>query len=238
MDKITYTYIPIENEDEGITQLLFSKENLFTNIMMIENAARGIYIDSDMKDVVTFTTKSNLEDQIKKIALDPEDYEVIMLNGFDISLDEVRDIYIDLAIKYDVRIFINVLTENVDANVSIHFDYAIKDLSDSQWEGVKNSAMEKVEKENLNYITKEKNNNKEAKSLLAELINLDKDKLNSLDDLTDLKIVESCVRTKDNEQIGIHKLEDNSILISDIDNEIVIVPEFIDFLKMSLDLLG
>lgn len=230
MERIKYTYVPSDNADDGMMQVLFSKDIIYTNMITIDNAARGIFIEPEMKDMVTFATEKNLNEVIKKTAMNPE-CETLILNGFNISMDDVRNKYVDLAKKYDIYLCINTISDKVSKNVTVYFDYAITDLSDKEWEDVKIKTNETI-KEKL----KEKENSFESK-FLSDIMGYDINKLEKLDDIEDINIKETYTYSNEDEEITIHKLMDNSLVITDGENEVLISSKLIRFLKTSLESL-
>lgn len=235
MERIKYTYIPSDNADDGMMQVLFSKDVVYTDMIIISNAARGVVIEPEIKDMFKVATEKNLDEVIKKTAINSE-CETIILNGFNISLDDVRNKYVDLAKMYDIYLCINTISDKVSKNVTVYFDYAITDLSDEEWEDTKTKANETI-KEKLEEKKKEKKQDL-GYSLLNAIMDYDHDKLESLNNIDDIDIKETYTYSNQDEEVTIHKLVDNSLIINDGNNEVLIGSKLINFLKTSLESLA
>lgn len=243
MDKIKYTYIPSDNVDDGMMQVVFSKDIIYSDVYIINNAARGILLDQDLKGMIKAATEKNLDEVLKKVAME-EDCEVIVINGFNISLDDVRDKYIDFAKQYDIYLCINKISDKIQKNVTLNINYDIVDATDKEWEQRKKQIEEQVD---LYTEMEDEDDNDSISKTLASLLmpsfnssiitDFNKNKIsiegNGNKDY-DVDIQETYTYMNKGEEVTIHKLNDNSIVISDGDNEVIIGENLLSFLKKSI----
>ncbi len=73
-----------------------------------------------------------------------DDVELILLNGFDIDLDEIKTIYAPLVDEYDFMLCINKL-HDVEENISISIDPSIHTMDDKKWGKIKQEIEEDME---------------------------------------------------------------------------------------------
>lgn len=243
MDKIKYTFIPADNIDDGMMQVVFSKDIIYTDVYIINNAARGILLDQDLKGMIKVATEKNLDEVLRKVAMEDE-CEAIVINGFNISLDDIRNKYIDFAKQYDIYLCVNKISDKVTKNVTLNINYDILDATEEEWEERKKQINEQVDlyaelKEedyyDNDFITKT------FKSLLFpntdSVILKDFDTLEkkiSIENDKDIDIKETYTYINQGEEITIHKLNDNSVVISDGDSEVIIGENLLSFLKKSI----
>jgi hypothetical protein len=241
IDRIKYTYIPKNHVDDGMMQILFSKDVVYSDMVIIENAILGVLIEPELKGMVKIATPSTLESAIIK-AIHETDCDTLILNGFDISLDDVRDTYVKIAKEYDILLCINVISEiSPDSNITVNLDINIDKLSDEEWRDTKEELMNET-KDKFESIKPTAPTN--IMSSLFQYLSGDNDgdklssttkKLEELEGYTmDLNILETYTCCKNDEEITVHKLEGDKIIISDGDNEIIFDKSLLNFLTNSL----
>ncbi|MGL5506866.1 MAG: hypothetical protein ACRDB0_03075 [Paraclostridium sp.] len=233
--KIKYTIVPNTNPDDAMAKVLISKDIIYTNMMIIENAALGITIDPDLTDLVKIATEKNLDDVMKKTA-SSSDCDCIILNGFNIDLDSARDKFIDFAIEYDVYLCINVISkkQNFDKNVTIYLDYDVKDLEDNEWSNTKKDINDAINKK-VESIDDSSIGETMLKAILNQGLKGSLDK--EMEDI-DIDIAEEYHYSNSTDEITVQKLTDDSIIIGDGVNEVIIGESVVKFLITSLQNLN
>jgi hypothetical protein len=242
IDKIKYTYIPKNHIDSGMTQILFSRDVVYSDMTVIDNAALGVSIEPELKGMVRIATPATLDSAIIK-AIHETECDTLILNGFDISLDDVRDKYVKIAKEYDILLCINVISDiSPDSNISVNLDVNIDKLSDEEWRDTKEELMNE---------TKDKFGPAKSASIPTNIMSSlfgylagDNDGLKiseaakKLDEtegyVLDLNILETYTCCKNDEELTVHKLDGNKIIISDGDNEIIFDKSLLNFLTNSL----
>ena len=247
LGKIKYSYIPRTKATDAILSSLAYAMKAADSIdyMLIDNkrAGRRIYPHSMAENVIT-CQKEDLLSEIEKLA--EREIEVILVNGFDINLDEVREKFCQIVLDNDILLCINNVLdlENNDSNVSIFIEPDICELDDDNWEEIKEEIIENLEEAQL------KNNKKSKNADLSSLLNLfgvnnltktNKDLDDVMDwledDTADLDVVEQYSYTVDNSELVISLNAENDIIINNEDDFIMIPKKQINFLIETLNKL-
>lgn len=255
--KIKYSYIPRNNTIDAIlSSLAYAiKATGAYNYKLIDNSSSGIRIYPDeIKDSVIRCSSNDLLETINKLTEDI-DLEIIIINDFDISLDDLRSTYCKIVKNNDLLLCINNLKElaNENSNISIVIDPEIADLDEEEWLETKedilfnlNDAQEKSTKKTIktlfnNDINDDADDSNNLSDSLLKLFGLDvlydenkKSKLLSpSEDEVDIQ-EQYCHATKETELFV--SLTTNGEIVIDCNNDIVIIPkEQIEFL---IDALG
>lgn len=261
LGKIKYSYIPqTKSTDAILSSLAYAiKATGAIDYMIIDNKATGrrLYPNS-VSDYVMYCDKKDLPKQIE--SLYENDIEIVLVNGFDISLDEVRKEYCDLVKDKELLLCINNILdlEDSDSNISIFIEPDINDLDDEEWVDVKEEilqSLEEAQKESAQKIKKTKNNDSSISSLLSlfglDKLNNKKDdekdatdrKLlplnnlideNYLEDVFDLEVIEQYSYMVNDSELVVSLTADNEFLINNGEDFITVPDTQIKFLIESL----
>lgn len=252
LGKIKYSYIPQTKATDAIlSSLAYAiKSTGGIDYILIDNKSKGrrIYPD-DMSDNVINCHKDELVEQIESLA--ENDTEIILVNGFDINLDEVREKFCKLVKSYDILLCINNILdlEDNNSNISIYIEPNIDDLDDEEWADVKEEIIYSLEEaqEQRTLKEKNKNKNKDKESGMTNLLelfglnNLNKkaDMLSTKRDDTkdeyiydefDLDVVEQYSYTVNDSELIVSLSSDDEILINNEEDFILIPKKQVQFL--------
>ena len=245
LGKIKYSYIPRTKATDAILSSLAYAMKAADSIdyMLIDNkrAGRRIYPHSMAENVIT-CQKEDLLSEIEKLA--EREIEVILVNGFDINLDEVREKFCQVVIENDILLCINNVLdlENNDSNVSIFIEPDICELDDDNWEDIKEEIIQNLEDAQV----KTKKSKADLSNLLSlfgvdNLTKTGKDLDDTIDwledDVIDLEVVEQYSYTVNNSELVISLNSENDILINNEDDFIMIPQKQVSFLIETLNKL-
>lgn len=248
--KIKYSYIPKNNTlDAILSSLAYAiKATDAYKYKLIDNSSSGIRIYPDeIKENVIRCSSDNLIETINDLLSKDIELELILINGFDISLDELRESYCDIVKYNDILLCVNNIKEleNKCSNISIVIDPEISDLDEDEWEetkeeilssldDAKNNIIKETEKNILNYKDNDNMNN------LLKMFNLDtlynKNKKNTiLSEIDEIDIEEQYSHSTQDTELIISLTTTGQIMI-DCDDEYVTIPK--DQIEFLIDTLG
>lgn len=249
LGKIKYSYIPQTKATDAIlSSLAYAiKSTGGIDYILIDNKSKGrrIYPD-DMSDNVINCHKDELVEQIESLA--ENDTEIILVNGFDINLDEVREKFCKLVKSYDILLCINNILdlEDNNSNISIYIEPNIDDLDDEEWADVKEEIIYSLEEaqEQRTLKEKNKNKNKDKESGMTNLLELfglstlnkkaDDTKDEYIYDEFDLDVVEQYSYTVNDSELVVSLSSDDEILINNEEDFILIPKKQVQFLMDTL----
>lgn len=247
--KIKYSYIPKSNSlDAILSSLAYAiKATGAYRYKLIDNSSSGIRIYPDeVKDNVVRCSSSDLINTINKLINEDIELEVILINGFDISLDDLKEYYCDIVENNNILLCINNIKELEDknTNISIAIDPEISNLDEDEWEITKEEILENLKEAKNKVLNKNKHNifgSKENDNMnsLLKLFGLDtlydEDKKNNLlSEMDELDIQEQYSHATQENELIISLITTGDIMI-DCDNEYITIPKNqIDFLINAL----
>lgn len=132
--EIKYTYIAKNKSTDAIltnlTHSLKTFNGYINGYTILDNIKYGARIYPDIiQENVELCSDEELIDKIEQCIED--DIELILLNGFDIDLDEIKDIYAKIVDESDIMLCINRLYD-VKENVSVTIDPSIHKLNEKE----------------------------------------------------------------------------------------------------------
>lgn len=248
--KIKYSYIPKNNTlDAILSSLAYAiKATDAYKYKLIDNSSSGIRIYPDeIKENVIRCSSDNLIETINDLLSKDIELELILINGFDISLDELRESYCDIVKYNDILLCVNNIKEleNKCSNISIVIDPEISDLDEDEWEetkeeilssldDAKNNIIKETEKNIFNYKDNDNMNNLLKMFNLDTLYNKNK-KSTILSEIDEIDIEEQYSHSTQDTELIISLTTTGQIMI-DCDDEYVTIPK--DQIEFLIDTLG
>ena len=185
---IKYTLVPkndSENYDSNFKLSLteFAKSldgKALVAPLIIYNSELDIPLDMDesLEEYMIYTDQDNLLNVIKRQET-IDVFRSLVIHGFEISLDDVRDIYCPLARRNQANICINTIQEiDLDSNLTFYLYDDLDEASDEEWEETK----EQLEQDMKDYIDEYKNFEKMDEEDLVNLLPFFLDEIKDYDD--------------------------------------------------------
>lgn len=157
MENVKVTFLP-NNNSQGYTSLLKSITDLtlydteLINLHIIYNCDLDIDIgktDSTLSPYIKYIDINNLYSTLTGLILS-EDETVIIVYGYELSLDDIRNDIFSLVEDNDgVFISINILCDDEELKRNIHFYFDSSECSDEEWNKEKQESLE-IYEENKN----------------------------------------------------------------------------------------
>lgn len=268
MSKIKYTIVPKENIERSIFEsgVRLSKSDIIIDPIVVFNANMELGIETEIygddvdEDNFKFTKESNLLNVLTEIN-DTEITNTIIVNGFDVDLDYIRNHIVKLANKSDKIYSINVISDaRKYTNFTIYMDSEENVLlTDEEWKEYKENFKKEFEESLLKDTEAngfssdiEEEANKAISDLLKAVLGTDEINEDDEDDkgllsinLKDSQLPYILPTSKDetnyevysyannNNMITIEK-DNNTLIIMDEKNEIIVPIEFKDFIIETL----
>lgn len=239
--QIKYSYIPKSNTTEAIlssfTHAYKAVNGIMSDYRLIDNIESGIRMyPEELASNVIKLPKEKLYSEIENLIKD--DVDLIILNGFDISLDEIREKYSALVEESGIYLCINIFSDiSEENNISINIDSAIIDVEEDEWEKIKIQITDSMDK-----ATNDDESDKfKPKNPLKDLLDLFKnDSLTEKRDLginipEDLDIVELFSHQTTESELFISYNTDDSITIECNGDSIDISNKHFKFLLQSIE---
>lgn len=142
---VKYTLMPFSKDDNYDKYFLSSIKELAGKLqgaisaplLVIYNSDLDIPMEYEYEDYTMYCNKDQIEDVIKRVE-NTDSFATLIIHGFDISLDEVRDKYNAIARRNHAHLCINVLSDfEINSNLSLYLDENIDRESDLNWEKAK-----------------------------------------------------------------------------------------------------
>lgn len=234
---IKLSYIPIKNATQGI---LSSFRHVYDDILIddfkfIDNISSGIrkYPDA-INDNMILIEKEELIETINSLAQD--NVELLVLNGFDISLDEIRNNIFPIVKETGIFICVNILFDvKENNNIAINLDDSSFSYdNEEEWERKKVEILDIMDKKAKNIEEDEEEFFQNDLQSILDLFKPDTSKKynSSIDDLDVIEMFSHHYKDSD---IFITYNNNDSITI-EIDNEAIDIPkQHILFLSQSLN---
>lgn len=245
LKQIKYTYVPKDKSTDGImTSLSHALVSSFVAIgeyKIIDNIETGVRIYPD--NIQSYAMRCSEDEALKFVKqFIEEEYDLILLNGFDIDLDKIKTVYAPLVDEHDFILCINRL-QDVEDNVSVSIDPSIHLMDEEKWEEVRKEIEEDMEDVMMEFKDDDdeeflkkiipisslnsSNASKSSLSLLEELLNPKlKDKDEQLEGMEPDVIYSQVLSDK---ELHITKTIDGCIVIDNEIDMITIEKDQIDF---------
>lgn len=173
---IKYTIVPKNDKDDYDSNFRLSLTEFAKALdgktllapLIIYNSDLDIPLDMDesLEDYMIYTDKENLLSVIKKQEV-TNVFRSLVIHGFDISLDEIREIYCPMARRNQADICINTIQElELDSNLTFYLYDDLDKCDDKEWDETK----EQLAQDMKDYIDEYKNFESMDESELMDLL--------------------------------------------------------------------
>lgn len=173
---IKYTIVPKNDEDDYDSNFKLSLTEFAKALdgkallapLIIYNSDLDIPLDMDesLEDYMVYTDKDNLLSVIKRQET-TDAFRTLIIHGFDISLDEIREIYCPLARRNQADICINTIQElELDSNLTFYLYDDLDKCDDEEWDDTK----EQLAQDMKDYIDEYKNYESMDENELMDLL--------------------------------------------------------------------
>ena len=156
---IKYTLMPLNEEDDYEHFFSLSLRGLAKNTkdktllapLIIYNSELDVPMDNDLEDYTIYCNESQILDVIRKQEVN-DVFRTLVLHGFDVSIDDLKETYITIARRNSADLCINVIQDTgIDSNITLYIDSSIEQSEGKVWDLQKQEMYDEIESFINNY---------------------------------------------------------------------------------------
>ena len=156
---IKYTLMPLNEEDDYEHFFSLSLRELAKNTkdktllapLIIYNSELDVPMDNDLEDYTIYCNESQILDVIRKQEIN-DVFRTLVLHGFDVSIDDLKDTYITIARRNEADLCINVIQDTgIDSNITLYIDSSIEQSEGKVWDMQKQEMYDEIDSFINNY---------------------------------------------------------------------------------------
>ena len=187
---IKYTIIP-RNEDDNydknfrlslkeFAKALESKSLVAPLIIYNSELDIPMDMEEELEEYCIYSSEENLLDTIRNQE-NTDVFRCLIIHGFDITLDEVRDVYCSISRKNEADICINVIQDSeLGENLTFYLRNDLDKYSDEEWEEDKKQIEDDMQEYIDEYLAYDDLSEEDMMDLLPFLLTGDMDKFDEL----------------------------------------------------------
>ena len=257
---IKYTLMPYNKEEDYEHFFSLSLRELAKNTkdksllapLIIYNSDLDVPMDNDLEDYTVYCNESQIIDVIRRQEIN-DVFRTLIIHGFDVSMDDLKETYIGIARRNNADLCINVIQDTgIDSNITLYIDSCIEKSDDKLWNMQKKEMEDEIEEfintyddndyDYYDYTPEELESVEDFLeslfvdyNLMSNNINKIKDKEEKSTDLTPTEIKKNAVDKKDKTFIDVQPEEDiisytyenndDVVSISCIDRDMFVITE-------------
>jgi hypothetical protein len=187
---IKYTIIP-RNEEENydknfrlslkeFAKALESKSLVAPLIIYNSELDIPMDMEEELEEYCIYSSEDNLLDTIRNQE-NTDVFRCLIIHGFDISLDEVRDVYCSISRKNEADVCINVIQDSeIGENLTFYLRNDLDKYSDEEWQEDKKQIEDDMQEYIDEYLAYDELSEEDMMDLLPFLLSGDMDKFDEL----------------------------------------------------------
>ena len=139
---VKYTLMPFNEEEDYEHFFSLSLRELAKNTkdksllapLIVYNSELDVPMDNDLEEYTVYCNQDQILEVIKKQEIN-DVFRTLILHGFDISMDEMKETYIGIARRNNADLCINIIEDTgIDSNITLYIDASIEKSDDKLWE--------------------------------------------------------------------------------------------------------
>lgn len=156
---IKYTLMPFNEEDDyehffSLSLREFAKNTKDKTLLaplIIYNSELDVPMDNDLEEYTVYCNESQILDVIRKQEVN-DVFRTLVLHGFDISIDDLKEVYITIARRNQSDLCINVIQDTgIDSNITLYIDSSIEQSEGKVWDLQKQEMYSEIDSFIKNY---------------------------------------------------------------------------------------
>jgi hypothetical protein len=150
---VKYTLMPFNDDEDYEHFFSLSLRELAKNTkdksllapLIVYNSELDVPMDNDLEEYTVYCNQSQILEVIKKQEC-TDVFRTLILHGFDIDLDEMKDVYIGIARRNNADLCINIIQDTgIDSNITLYIDSSIEKSEGKVWELQKQEMYDEID---------------------------------------------------------------------------------------------
>ena len=156
---VKYTLMPFNNDDDyehyfSLSLREFAKNTKDKSLLaplIVYNSDLDVPMDNDLEDYTVYCNKDQIIEVIRKKEIN-DVFRTLILHGFDISIDDLKETYITIARRNQADLCINVIQDTgIDSNITLYIDQDIENSEGKLWDLQKKEMFDEIDNFIKNY---------------------------------------------------------------------------------------
>lgn len=156
---IKYTLMPLNEDDDYEHFFNLSLRELAKNTsdksllapLILYNSDLDVPMDNDLEEYTIYCNEEQIIEVIRRQEIN-DVFRTLILHGFDISMDQLKNDFIKIARRNNANLCINVIQDTgIDSNITLYIDSDIENSDDKLWELQKQEMWNEVDEFIKNY---------------------------------------------------------------------------------------
>ena len=156
---IKYTLMPLNEDDDYEHFFNLSLRELAKNTsdksllapLILYNSDLDVPMDNDLEEYTIYCNEEQIIEVIRKQEIN-DVFRTLILHGFNISMDQLKNDFIKIARRNNANLCINVIQDTgIDSNITLYIDSDIENSDDKLWELQKQEMWNEVDEFIKNY---------------------------------------------------------------------------------------
>jgi hypothetical protein len=119
--------------------------------LILYNSDLDVPMDNDLEEYTIYCNEEQIIEVIRKQEIN-DVFRTLILHGFDISMDQLKNDFIKIARRNNANLCINVIQDTgIDSNITLYIDSDIENSDDKLWELQKQEMWDEVDEFIKNY---------------------------------------------------------------------------------------
>lgn len=156
---VKYTLMPLNDDDDYEHFFSLSLRELAKNTkdksllapLIVYNSELDVPMDNDLEEYTVYCNQSQILEVIRKQEC-TDVFRTLILHGFNIDLDEMKNTYIGIARRNNADLCINIIQDTgIDSNITLYIDSSIEKSDEKLWEIQKKEMEDEIDDFISNY---------------------------------------------------------------------------------------
>ena len=156
---IKYTLMPLNEDDDYEHFFNLSLRELAKNTsdksllapLILYNSDLDVPMDNDLEEYTIYCNEEQIIEVIRRQEIN-DVFRTLILHGFNISMDQLKNDFIKIARRNNANLCINVIQDTgIDSNITLYIDSDIENSDDKLWELQKQEMWDEVDEFIKNY---------------------------------------------------------------------------------------
>lgn len=156
---IKYTLMPLNEDDDYEHFFNLSLRELAKNTsdksllapLILYNSDLDVPMDNDLEEYTIYCNEEQILEVIRRQEIN-DVFRTLVLHGFNISMDQLKNDFIKIARRNNANLCINVIQDTgIDSNITLYIDSDIENSDDKLWELQKQEMWDEVDEFINNY---------------------------------------------------------------------------------------